>query len=197
MKKGRIKRTTKKKTIVLIIGILLVIIDQAMKFLSVDKSLVLIPSFVDINYSQSDTIIFGLFDIDLFAAMTITFVILGFITKLMIYYFNKRKFLHSTSLIFILSGGFSNLLDRILKGYVVDYIDITLFNFSISLADFLIVFGIVIFVILLLIDLIYPERKRRKKRKAKLMKKKEKQEEKMDKKIEEKDISKDKNKRNN
>lgn len=43
----------------------------------------------------------------------------------------------------IISGGISNLIDRIFKGYVVDYIDISqLFNYPIfNIADISIVIG--------------------------------------------------------
>lgn len=47
------------------------------------------------------------------------------------------------SLIMMISGGISNLLDRILRGYVVDYIDVTkILEYPIfNLADIAIVIG--------------------------------------------------------
>lgn len=49
------------------------------------------------------------------------------------------------SLVLILTGGISNLFDRIFRGYVIDFIDINLLNFpSFNIADISIVIGIVL-----------------------------------------------------
>ncbi len=193
MKAKKINRTTKKKIILLLIGVFLIIIDQAAKFLLTQKELTLIPNVLNISYLQNEGVVFGLFNGDLLVIMAVTAVILGFIVKLIIHYFNEKKFVYATSLIFILSGGFSNLLDRILRGYVIDYINITLFNFPIfNIADILITLGVIMLFILVIRDLIVPERKRKEKKEKKLKKKEEamkakvkKMEEKLDTKIEE------------
>lgn len=53
----------------------------------------------------------------------------------------EKKFLVLTSLVFIGSGAISNLIDRIMRGYVVDYLHF--FNLSaLNLADVVIVVGI-------------------------------------------------------
>ena len=193
MKAKKINRTTKKKIILLLIGVFLIIIDQAAKFLLTQKELTLIPNVLNISYLQNEGVVFGLFNGDLLVIMAVTAVILGFIVKLIIHYFNEKKFVYATSLILILSGGFSNLLDRILRGYVIDYINITLFKFPIfNIADILITLGVIILFILVIRDLIVPERKRKEKKEKKLKKKEEamkakvkKMEEKLDTKIEE------------
>lgn len=193
MKAKKINRTTKKKIILLSIGVFLIIIDQAAKFLLTQKELTLIPNVLNISYLQNEGVVFGLFNGDLLVIMAVTAVILGFIVKLIIHYFNEKKFVYATSLILILSGGFSNLLDRILRGYVIDYINITLFNFPIfNIADMLITLGVIMLFILVIRDLIVPERKRKEKKEKKLKKKEEamkakvkKMEKKLDTKIEE------------
>ena len=49
------------------------------------------------------------------------------------------------SLVLILTGGISNLFDRIFRGYVIDFIDTNLLNFpSFNIADISIVIGIVV-----------------------------------------------------
>lgn len=192
MKAKKLKKTTIKKIVLLLIGALLIIIDQGAKFLLTQKNLTLIPNILNINYLQNEGVAFGIFDGDLMLIMVVTAVILGFLVKLIIHYFNENKFVYATSLILVLSGGFSNLIDRMLRGFVVDYINITLFSFPVfNIADMLITIGVIILFILIVRDLIIPERKRKEKKEKKLEKKEkarkiklDKMEQKLDDKIE-------------
>ena len=48
------------------------------------------------------------------------------------------------SAVMIMSGGIGNLIDRIRQGYVVDYLDVKLFNFAVfNFADICVVLGAV------------------------------------------------------
>lgn len=52
------------------------------------------------------------------------------------------------SISLIVGGGFGNLIDRIIKGYVVDYLDFRIINFAIfNFADCCIVIGTILFFI--------------------------------------------------
>ena len=164
----------KKKIILVLIGIILIIIDQTAKFLLSGRNFTLISNIVDIKYSQNEGIAFGIFNGDLLVIMAVTAVIIGFLIKLIINYFNKQKYLYATSLILIVSGGISNFIDRLLRGSVVDYLNITFFNFPIfNIADMLITIGVLILFVLVVRDLIVPERKRKEKKEQKLKKKEE------------------------
>lgn len=57
-------------------------------------------------------------------------------------------------LIMIISGGISNLIDRIFRGYVVDYIDINqIFKYPIfNIADISIVLGVILLIIYIIIN---------------------------------------------
>lgn len=63
--------------------------------------------------------------------------------------FEKMNLIAKFSLCLIISGGVSNLLDRLFRGYVIDYINIEeFFKFPIfNLADIYVVAGWIIFVI--------------------------------------------------
>ena len=52
------------------------------------------------------------------------------------------------SLLLILSGGIGNLIDRLFRGYVIDYIDINILDFpNFNIADISIALGIVLLII--------------------------------------------------
>lgn len=175
MKEGKLSVSTKKKLILFILGILLIIIDQILKIMSIKTNISLFSGTINYSYFESDGFILNLFHIDLVIVMVVTAIILGFISKLIIYYFKEKKFIYAFPLVLILAGGFSNLLDRFLNGYVVDYLRIISFSFpSFNISDILIVLGIIILFVLILRDLIIPERKRREKKKKRLQRKEEK-----------------------
>lgn len=64
-------------------------------------------------------------------------IVLGIIVRFLILQFDKMNKATKIILSFILAGGSSNLLDRIFRGFVVDYIDVNKFiSFPIfNLAD--------------------------------------------------------------
>lgn len=172
MKLKKPRKSTIRKIVILFIGLLLIIFDQILKFVLINKNQTLIPNLLNINYSQNTGIAFGALSSDIMLIMVITVVILGFILKLMVHYFNEKRYVYSTSLMLVFAGGFSNLLDRFLRGYVIDYLEIKVFNFPIfNFADILVTIGVLLLFILIIHDLIVPERKRKAKKLNKLKKK--------------------------
>ena len=77
------------------------------------------------------------------------FIILGIIALNIIYiFFIKDKNLSNFEIItyaLLLSGIIGNLIDRILYGYVIDFIDFTIFDFAIfNIADSFIVISVIL-----------------------------------------------------
>jgi len=70
----------------------------------------------------------------------------------------KYKFDDKTKLGFslILAGGIGNLIDRIFRGYVIDYIDISkIFSYPVfNFADICIVIGVILVIIIIIINTI-------------------------------------------
>ena len=59
------------------------------------------------------------------------------------------------SMAMIIGGGIGNMIDRILLGYVIDFIDVTLINFAVfNVADSFVCVGAGIMIVCLIIDLI-------------------------------------------
>ena len=86
------------------------------------------------------------------ANILIIFVLLTFLVK---NYKNINKSVKAF-LIMIISGGTSNLIDRIFRGHVVDYIDINqIFKYPIfNIADISIVLGVISIIIYIIIKTI-------------------------------------------
>lgn len=136
---------SKAKTMVisLVSIITLAGIDQILKLLVINKlkpigSIVLLKGFLGLNYVENNGAMMGLFDGKVFVLAVVSAVILiGLIVfialgkiKVGVYYF---------CLIAIISGGVGNIIDRIYRGYVIDYIEFLFVKFYVfNFADMLI-----------------------------------------------------------
>ena len=68
---------------------------------------------------------------------------------------NKDNKLYVFSSMLIVSGALGNLIDRIFRGYVIDFISFTLFNREMAIfniADTLITFGIIMYIWILFME---------------------------------------------
>lgn len=147
----------KEKIILLLKIVILVIIDQILKILIFTNKQILpiqlIESILKINYTENFGIAFGMAKGGKIAFIIINIIIIFIVLALI---FIKDKNLNKISkncCILIVAGGIGNLIDRIFRGYVIDYIDFSqIINFPIfNFADIMIVigtFGIAFFIIL-------------------------------------------------
>ena len=133
------------------------ILDQVIKVLvtsnmKVGSSITIIPRFFEIYYLQNKGAAFSSFQGMRYILILISFIIfIGLIKHIKSNKITKK--VEIISLGMIMGGLVGNLIDRILYGYVIDYLSFTFFGYSFAvfnLADSLIVIG----VILLAIDII-------------------------------------------
>lgn len=130
--------------------IVLVLVDQVAK-LGVtnnmkDKSITIIKGILSFTYCENKGVAFsfGNGHVSLFIVVNLIIIV-----GLTVYYEkNKSEFKGVISKIFftmVIAGGVSNLIDRIVRGFVIDFIDVgELFNFAIfNVADIFIVVGII------------------------------------------------------
>ena len=123
----------------IIIGNIIVFLDQLSKVLIINKNITIIPSLLSFTYTKNYG---GAFSIGKFQVVTILSIaiIIGILVFLLI---KNNDIKNYTPYILILSGSIGNLIDRLFRGFVVDFININLFNFpSFNIADMCIVFGI-------------------------------------------------------
>lgn len=149
-----------KHYIFLGIAALLCLIDQVIKWIVTSNmqlfdSISLIPNILSITYVQNNGAAFSLMSGNTIILIVITSVMLILaLGAVLLKKVSKYRFLIALS--FIVAGGLGNLLDRIFRTYVVDYIDLKFWpmrNFAIfNFADCLIVAGVILFVAFLIWD---------------------------------------------
>lgn len=137
-----------KKYIIIIFGIAILLIDQLTNALVIEQNLIVIPNIINIIYTENTGMAFGIGQNNLFFIIIINIIVLGIIIKLIKEKQEQIDLKILTSLILILSGGIGNLIDRIFRGYVVDFIDINFMSFpNFNIADISITVGILILII--------------------------------------------------
>lgn len=153
-----------KKNIVKII--VLIFIDQVIKAIicgtmeNVENSISVIPNFIQLTYVENTGAAFGMFSGQILLIGVDIFLII-FIVKLLLN--KKNELVEGTKLglSMILAGGIANLIDRIFRGHVIDYIDISkVFDYPVfNFADICIVIGVILVIIVIVISTVQKQEK--------------------------------------
>lgn len=136
----------------IIISILIAILDQIIKFI-IDKKVLFIeilPTLFNIHKVYNYGIAFSFLENKRYLILLFSLILIYFL-------FNLRKDLPKTKkydILFgvILGGIIGNLLDRVFRGYVIDYLETFIFGISFpifNLADICITLGIIIMVLIM------------------------------------------------
>ena len=154
MKELKIDKGEIVKRIITII--ILIILDQIIKINianTMNASITLIPHCLKITYLANDGAAFGILSSQILLIM-INIIIITIITILLIRKDKELLKIQKMGMTLVISGGIGNLIDRLIRGYVIDYIDITeLFDYPIfNFADILIVVGAIMIIVGLLMD---------------------------------------------
>lgn len=98
---------------------------------------------ISITYAQNTGGAFSIGQGSLITVVLVNFIVLGIIIRFFILQFQKMDKITKVILCLVLAGGISNLIDRLVRGFVVDYIDINSWlSFPIfNLADIYVVIG--------------------------------------------------------
>ena len=115
-----------KKLLVIILGISIVLIDQVLKGLLVEQNFEIIPNILNITYTKNTGMAFGIGKSNLYIIIIVNIIIIGAVIKILIDRGKHLDLKTLISLLLILSGGIGNLIDRLFRGYVIDYIDINI-----------------------------------------------------------------------
>lgn len=128
-------------------ALICLVIDQLIKlvvsFLDLNTKITIIPNFFYITYVQNDGAAWSIL-----SGNRLLLIMIGIICLFLVYFFlirNKQisKF-EQVNYVLLVSGIMGNLCDRIIRGYVIDYLDFKIFNYYFpifNLADIFIVIG--------------------------------------------------------
>ena len=145
--------------ITLIIIAALIAADQVIKLVVLEHlapvgSITLIEKFLSLTYVENTGAAFGSFSAHttLVSVFTALVLIVGLIYLLSGKVNSKIAY---ACLTVIIAGGISNLLDRIFRGFVVDYIEPLFVNFAVfNFADILVTCGAGVLIFYLIYDMI-------------------------------------------
>lgn len=137
--------------ILTLIFLLLDIVSKVLvsKYIVLEKSIKIINDFFYITYVRNTGVAWSMFSSKTILVLLVSsFIILGII--LYIYNNRPKNKLEKLAYSMILGGAIGNFVDRIIYGYVIDFIDIKIFGYDypiFNLADSFIVIGVILLVI--------------------------------------------------
>lgn len=143
---------------ILPISLLLIVIDQIVKILVINKmalqqSITIINNFFNITYVRNTGAAWSILSGNVLLLIMIS--VLALVT--IYYYLIKDKDLNKIDIVsysMLIGGIIGNLIDRIVHGYVIDYLNFKIFNYNFpifNIADTLIVISIIIIGISLIV----------------------------------------------
>ena len=122
------------------LSLIIVLLDQITKYLSIDKT-IQVFSLLSINYIENTGAAFGILQNKAFFLSIISVIVI----LLIIYYFNNSSKNEKFALSLILAGTIGNLIDRIFRGYVIDFIDFKFWP-AFNIADMVNVIGVLLLI---------------------------------------------------
>ena len=141
--------------ILVIIGI--ITLDQvskllALTFLQGSDSVIIINKVLRLTYVENRGAAFGMLDDKRWVFMLLSTV--GILAMaVFLFKFAKGERLLSLSLAFVIGGGIGNMIDRVLLGYVVDFLDFTFMDFPVfNVADSFVCIGAAMLILYIVID---------------------------------------------
>ena len=140
-----------KKLIALGAAALLVAGDQILKFLVIHQikpvgSVDVWPGVLQLRYVENEGVAFGMLAGARWIMVGVT-SLMCLILLLFLLLYRRHTGLSLFASVLIIAGGVGNIIDRVILGYVVDYISVSFFPPVFNFADCCIVVGVVLLLI--------------------------------------------------
>ena len=144
----------KEKFKIILIAVISVILDQIVKYLIISKCTLykknsVIDGLFNITYVQNRGAAWGILNNNIILLVVITVLALGLICSFIFKESNIKK-LDIVLYGMLLGGIIGNFIDRIFRGYVIDFLDFIIFGYDFpvfNIADMLIVISVGIMII--------------------------------------------------
>lgn len=152
---------------IILISFIVIIIDFITKLiisnnLVMNSSVEIIPNFFSLTYTHNYGGAWSIFNNNTLAITIISFIVIMGI----IYYLLKNKVTKKIEVIgysLLLGGAIGNLIDRIVYGYVIDFLDFYIFKYDFpifNVADIGIVVGIILLLVSMILEVYKNDNKR-------------------------------------
>ena len=137
--------------------VILILLDQGTKFWALASlkpihNMTLVESFMDLTFVENRGVAFGMFSGQRWFILLLT----GIIAAGLIWFYKampkkKEYFPLRVSLVMVLSGAVGNIIDRLFRGYVVDFFEFTFFEWPVfNVADIYVVVGVILLALMLI-----------------------------------------------
>ena len=146
-----------KNILPIIAVVILILLDQGTKFWALASlkpihNMTLVEGFMDLTFVENRGVAFGMFSGQRWFILLLT----GIIAAGLIWFYKampkkKEYFPLRVSLVMVLSGAIGNIIDRLFRGYVVDFFEFTLFEWPVfNVADIYVVVGVTLLALMIL-----------------------------------------------
>lgn len=130
-----------------------IFIDQFTKYIALleirtKMQIPIIPGVFSLYYTENTGMAFSAFSNHTEILVAVTAVSMALLLIILLRNLKNDAFVGKLSICMMLTGGLSNAFDRIVRGYVIDFLYIDLINFPVfNFADILITVGAALFVV--------------------------------------------------
>ena len=137
-------------------------IDQAIKLWATNVlqpigAMPLIPHVVELRFVLNQGMAFSLLSGKQLFLIIATSIALIFVAY-GLFFRSRGRYLQQAALLLILAGGIGNLIDRVLNGEVVDYINLLFMRFAVfNFADICVCVGVALWVLVIFLDEVHAD----------------------------------------
>lgn len=129
---------------------LLIIVDQIVKVFAtkMTSSIVLINNFLQLNYVENRGVAWSMLNEKRIIIILFSIIGIGYLFKLMIEF--RKELLVHIGIMMMIAGGIGNIIDRIFRHFVVDYVDVVIFGYDFpvfNIADMFLVCGVALILV--------------------------------------------------